>query len=45
MGLSQGLAAGLRHSDITEFPFLDQFVECLGRFLDRNLGVDSSTLK
>ena len=45
MGLSQGLAAGLGHSDITELPFLDQFVERLGRFLNRNLGVDSSTLK
>lgn len=45
MGLSQGFATGLRHPDITEFPFLDQFVEGLGRFLDRNLGIDSSTFE
>jgi len=45
MGLSQGLAATLGHSDITELSFLYQFVERPGRFLDRNLGVDPSTLE
>jgi len=45
MGLSQGSAAGLGHSNILELSFLDQFVERPGRFLDRNLGVDSSRLE
>ena len=45
MGLSQSFAFGLRRSDITELSFLDQFAEGLGRFLDRNVGIYSSTLE
>jgi len=45
MGLSQGFAFSLGRSDITELSFLDQFAEGLCRFLDRNLGVHSSTLE
>ena len=45
IGPSQGFAADLRHSDVTELSFLDQFVKGLGRFLDRNLGIDSTILE
>lgn len=45
MGLSQGRAASLRHSDIGELSFLDQFAERPNRVLDRNLGVYSSALE
>ena len=45
VGPSQGFAAGLGRSDITEFSLLDQFLERPGRFLDRYFGVDSSTLE
>ena len=45
MSLSQGRAASLRHSEITELSFLDQFSKRLGRFLDWNLRVDSGTLE
>lgn len=45
MSLSQGRIASLGHSEITELSFLDQFLERSGRFLNRNLGVDSSALE
>ena len=45
MGLSQGRAAGLGHSDVIKLSLLDQFSERPGRFLDRNLGVDSSAFE
>lgn len=45
MSLSQGFALGLGGSDVIELSFLYQFLEGLGRFLDRNLGVDSSALE
>ena len=45
MGLSQGFAFGLRRSDVAELSFLDQFAEGLCRFLDRNIGIYSSTLE
>jgi len=45
MGLSQGRAARLGHSNVSELSFIDQFLERPDGFLDRNLGVDSSALE
>lgn len=45
MSLPQSRIASLGHSEVTELSFLDQFLERSGRFLNRNLGVNSSALE
>ena len=45
VGLSQGCAASLGHPYMTEFSFLNKFSERPYRVLNRNAGVNSSTLE
>lgn len=45
MGPLQGLTVGLRHSDIPELSFLNQFLERPCRFLDWDVRIDSSAFK
>ena len=45
MGLSQSRTVRLGHSNVIELPFFRQFLKRLGRPLDWNCGVHSSTLE